>query len=105
MSEVPGREAPTTRDDGFLHVWECPRLLRPGTRTERRCGYISAQPGVCPYDHGDEIVVLVEIVATVHCSGCSVPIMRDDGRARDGRLICSECALGLTTEAGSVDAS
>lgn len=76
--------------DGYLHVWECPWLLRP--EMENRCGYISGHPGVCPYDHGED-VALVEIVATVQCRDCRVPIEREDCRGNDGRLICAECAL------------
>lgn len=78
--------------DGFLRVYQCPRWLADGGGPERHCGFISANPGLCPYDHGEQIA-LVEIVATVHCSDCSCPIPVDDGRAPDGRLICGECQI------------
>lgn len=79
-------------DDGFLHVFQCPRWLADGGGPERHCGYVQASPGVCPYDHGEPIA-LVEIVATVHCGDCFAPIPVDDCRDPVGRLICGNCAV------------
>lgn len=84
----------STPDDGMLRVYECPKVLDlPGTHPDcRRCGFIQAHPGVCPYDHA-EPVTLVEIVAVVLCSDCGSQILRDDCRDSDGRLICDQCVL------------
>jgi hypothetical protein len=90
--------------DGLLHLWECARVLRlPGGNPDfKRCGFIATatpggQAGFCPYDHGEN-VTLVPIKALVLCSDCEEPIMRDDARAPDGRLICSQCAMSYIGE-------
>ena len=90
MSEEGKVDSGQSDGDGFLHVWECTQLLRPAR--EDRCGYISGNPGVCPYDHGDE-VQLVEVIATVQCSDCRVAIHRQDCRGNDGRLLCAACVM------------
>lgn len=84
----------STPDDGCLHVWECPYVLDlPGGNPDyQRCGYIQGGPGVCPYDHAEQ-VTLVEIVAAVLCSDCGIPILRDECRTPDERLICGNCAI------------
>jgi superfamily II helicase len=76
--------------DGLLHLYECVRLLRP--KREKRCGHISRHPGVCPYDHGED-VELVPLSALCLCGSCGTPVEREDSRAEDGQLICSECVL------------
>jgi hypothetical protein len=84
-------------DDGLLMIWECVWLLRP--RMTERCGYVTRRPGRCPYDHG-EPVELVLLTALCLCSGCGVPVEREDNRAKDGKLLCPQCVFD---EAGSVN--
>lgn len=81
-------------EDELLHVWECPHILNlPGGNPDFiRCGYLTTGPGTCPYDHGEPIS-LVEIRAVVMCSDCDEPIMRQDSRTPDNRLICGHCVL------------
>jgi hypothetical protein len=88
-------------DDGLLHIYECPWVLRlPGGNPDfRRCGHIANGPGNCPYDHAED-VPMVPLTALVLCSDCGEPIMRDDGRASDGRLICSQCAFSEIAASG-----
>lgn len=88
--------------EGLLHLWECPWPLRgPQYRNFERCGYISTGPGKCPYDHAEE-VALVPLTALVLCSDCREPIMREDSRAQDGRLVCGSCALSEVAAEGVV---
>lgn len=81
--------------DELLHVWECPHILRlPGGNPDFiRCGHLSHGPGICPFDHGED-VPLLEIKALVLCSDCEETIQRRDCRGSDGRLICGQCAMG-----------
>ncbi len=76
-------------DDGYLHIYECPRVLM-GHPDFLRCGFIQRGDGFCPYDHGED-VRLVALTAQVLCSDCRIPIMADDCRADDGRLVCPSC--------------
>jgi len=83
-------------DDGLLHLWECPHVLDGHNPYFERCGFIArgdrGEPGFCPYDHGRR-VQLVPLVATALCSDCGIPVIRDDCRTDDGRLICGGCAM------------
>ncbi len=92
-------------DDGMLHLWECPHVLGGDNPDYKRCGFIArgdkGEPGFCPYDHGER-VQLVPLVATVLCSDCRFPILRDDCRADDDRLVCGDCAMSYI---GRPDAS
>lgn len=88
-------EASERNYDGLLHIYECPHVLNlpDGNPDYRRCGYVTAWgPGTCPFDHGED-VTLVPLTAEVLCSDCSVPIERDDCRADDERLVCSQCVM------------
>lgn len=81
-----------SKDDQLLHLWECRWVLKGHDPDFKRCGYIAMGPGTCPYDHGSD-VPLVPLTALVLCSDCGERMMRDDGRAPDGRLICDTCSM------------